>query len=78
MRHSKINYNEVVTYIGKPITYKGKTLLNTNDIVHIERQMTAKKIVVFAIKEEETFLSENPNYVLYQAQVRKKLIPFIW
>lgn len=34
--------------------------------------------IVFAIKEEETFLSENPNYVLYQAQVRKKLIPFIW
>ena len=51
MRHSKINFNEVVTYIGKPITYKGKTLLNTNDIVHIERQMTAKKVVVFAIKE---------------------------
>tara|TARA_R110000787_G_scaffold22835_1_gene65951 strand:+ start:403 stop:714 length:312 start_codon:yes stop_codon:yes gene_type:complete len=50
MRHSKINYNEVVTYIGQPIIYNGKTLLNTNDIVHVERQLTARKIVVFAIK----------------------------
>ncbi len=62
MRHSKINYNEVVTYIGQPITYKGETLLNTNDIVHIERQMTARKIVVFAIRKgNQQFTLKSPR-----------------
>ncbi len=50
MRHSKLDYNEIVRYIGQDCVLDGYTYLKQGDIVHIERQMTAKKIVVFALR----------------------------
>ena len=50
MRNPKLNFNEVVRYIGQDCMHNGYTYLKQGDIVHIERQMTAKKIVVFALR----------------------------
>jgi len=49
MRHSKLDYNEIVRYIGQDCVYDGYTYLKTGDLVHIERQMTGKR-VAFACK----------------------------
>jgi len=50
MRNSKLNYNEIVQYIGDDIMYEGSTILKSGVNVHIERQYTAEKIIIFQVK----------------------------
>ncbi len=50
MRQVRLNYNEIVRYTGEDCVYAGYTYLKTGDVVHIERQFTARKMVAFAMR----------------------------
>jgi hypothetical protein len=64
MRNPRLDYNEIVQYIGDDIMYEGNTILKSGDNVHIERQYTAEKIVIFQVKN---------NGLTFTLKIRREL-----
>ena len=59
-RHARLNYNEVVKYVGPTYKYKGQTLMKTGDYVKIDTQQH-NGLVVVEFRKQATQYKQHPS-----------------